>query len=95
MGAGRYGTSLSNNFQWSIFVLSREKLNITKTTEFITRFFSPQSGFLPLLETFERHCLYAIRIFLGFSSHHPRKTHPTNEVSLRMVHESFADLSSI
>ena len=41
MGARRYGISLRDIFQWSIFVFSREKLNdITKAIEFVTLGFS-------------------------------------------------------
>ena len=41
MGARRYGISLRDIFQWSIFVFGREKLNdITKATEFVTLGFS-------------------------------------------------------
>ena len=39
MGARRYGISLRDIFQWSIFVFGREKLNdITKATEFVLGF---------------------------------------------------------
>ena len=57
----------------SIFALSREKCHYQSHWIRNFQFFFPHFGFPSLLAKFERHCLYAIRIFQCFSSHSPHK----------------------
>ena len=54
-------------------VLSREKCHYQSHWIRNFRFFFSHFGFLPILEKFERLCLWTIRIFQFFNSHNPRK----------------------
>ena len=60
------------------FSFSAMRSAITKATEYVT------FGFSSHREKFERHCLWAIRIFQCFNSHNPKKS-LTNDLGLRMV----------